>query len=162
MDNLFEQAVSRLETEHFFKGEGQYYAHNPMDGGHCYGIRLSGNLDTYLKKEVGNIIVFNTAFQRFIEFSSLTTCGLKHVLANLFGILRLRKNGLLNKVDFDNDANSKIINSLKLYFNKLAYEEEQCQLIKLYYQQFLLLGSMALVDIFEDYLKKKSEFRSRN
>ncbi|WP_299011518.1 hypothetical protein [uncultured Shewanella sp.] len=97
MDNLFEQAVSRSETVNFFKGEGQYYSHNPMDGGHCYGIRLSENLAQYLNSDKHNLYIFNEVFNHFISSLSSSEADLRHLLSNVFEINRLKNNGVVRQ-----------------------------------------------------------------
>ncbi|WP_298771765.1 hypothetical protein [uncultured Shewanella sp.] len=156
MDNLFEQAVSRSETERFFKGEGQYYAHNPMDGGHCYGIRLSGNLAPYLNGNRNNLCIFNEAFNRFIGSLTSNEQDLRHLLANIFEINRLKNNGVLLNVNFVNEEEAPITQSIKQYFAHLEVSEANKELIAMYSEAFDDLNSQVLVKIMNHYMNKSN------
>ncbi|WP_299490916.1 hypothetical protein [uncultured Shewanella sp.] len=156
MDNLFEQAVSRSETERFFKGEGQYYSHNPMDGGHCYGIRLSGNLAQYLNNDKHNLYIFNEVFNHFIASLSSSEADLRHLLANVFEINRLKNNGVLSGVNFVNEEGSLIMKSIQQYFKQLEVSEANKELVNIYLAAFEDLDSKLLVNIMNNYMDRNN------
>ncbi|MCQ3831123.1 hypothetical protein HXX02_16940 [Microbulbifer elongatus] len=131
-ENLFKLAVERKETDEFFRGVGNYYSHNPMDGGHCYGVRLSGDVNKFVASDPRGAQVFSQCFKAFVDSLSADYGDLTHLLANVSEIQHFRKKGLLLGVDFDQDIDSDVILSIVNYLEITRWDEKCRELMRMY------------------------------
>lgn len=152
-DNLFKKAVDKNETNEFFKGEGDYYSHNPMDGEHCYGIRLSGDANKFIELDVKGAQLFSQCFKNFIDSLSPDCDGLTHLLSNVSEIQRLRKKGLLQGVDYDSSVDSNIVVSIKKYLKSIKRDEKSNELIKMYLRLLEMDESQATASVIRQHLE---------
>ncbi|AZZ92160.1 hypothetical protein EUZ85_16075 [Hahella sp. KA22] len=151
-ENLFQKSVNNSETNSFFRGEGAYYSHNPMDGQHCYGVRLSGDVNKFIHSGPGKADEFSYYFKKFVDSLSPTYEDLGHLLANLAEVTRLRRQGLLSGVEIDKQTESDIAVSIKKYFQNLKHQDDSDHLIKLYLGLIERDNSIAVDSILKDYL----------
>ncbi|WP_299599178.1 hypothetical protein [uncultured Microbulbifer sp.] len=131
-NNLFKVSLGKKETKKFLRGVGDYYFHNPMDGKHCYGVRLSGDVNKFVASDHGGAQIFSQCFNAFIDSLSADYDDLTHLLANLSEIQHFRKKGLLQGVDFDRFTDSDVILSVVNYLESTRWDEKCKDLMKMY------------------------------
>ena len=153
-DNLFQKAIENNETRDFFEGRGKYYSHNPFDGEHCYGIRLSGDVNNYLLSDEEHLSLFNHHFKVFIDSLERSSEGLTHLLPNLAEIQRLRKKGLMASVDYDENFDSEITQSVEDFFSTLSKDEKYKEQVQGYLRMLEADKSQQIASIIQRYLSK--------
>lgn len=152
-ENLFSKAVSDNETAMFFKGEGKYYAHNPMDGEHCYGVRLSGDVQNFLMSRPVNVEVFNRSLSEFVASLSCGSVDLVHFLANFSEVQRLRKKGLLPGVDYDECLDCELSRAISNYVEHLDCNRSNEELVKMHLPLLERNDSRFLVSLLRAFLE---------
>jgi len=67
MENLFNQALAKNETNQFFGGEGLYFFLNRESGGHSYYVQMSGWVANFVDHKLHNMPYLSTALIQFID-----------------------------------------------------------------------------------------------
>ncbi len=96
--NLFEQALSRGETDSFFKGNGDYFVRDPDWGVHVYAALYGGHVQNFINSNSENSIIFEESFKDFVRSLKANTDDAGHFFGNLSAIIYWKKNSELSEI----------------------------------------------------------------
>lgn len=119
VENLFSRAVTKKETDDFFRGNGVYFVRDPDWGVHVHGAHLTGWVEKYLNADQNNGKIFDEAFIEFINSAKENSEDIEHVFSTLSSYFDSRKRGLLYKSKLFNDIDSEGTQAIFCYIKRI-------------------------------------------